>query len=125
MLGEGGFLSADRSFFGPLLDFCKSKKIPIWADEIQTFTRTGEFFAFETLGIGEFIDLCTIAKTAQNGATLYTEEMKPDAGLLGGTFMGSTAALSAGLEILTILEEGGFMGPNGRSADPSKISSAC
>lgn len=114
MLGEGGFLSADRSFFAPLLDFCKSKKIPVWADEIQTFTRTGEFFAYETLGIGDFIDICTVAKTVQNGATLYTEEMKPDAGLLGGTFMGSSAALSAGVEVLTILEEGGFMGPSGR-----------
>ncbi len=114
MLGEGGYASADRDFFIPLLDFCKSKKIPIWADEIQTFTRTGEFFAYETLGIGEYVDLCTIAKTAQNGATLYTEEMKPDAGLLGGTFAGSSASLAAGHEVLTVLEEGGYMGPQGR-----------
>jgi 4-aminobutyrate aminotransferase-like enzyme len=114
MLGEGGFFAANKEFFLPLLDFLKSKNIPIWADEVQTFTRTGEFFAYETLGIGQYIDICTIAKTAQNGATLYTEEMKPDAGLLGGTFAGSSASLSAGLEVLTILEEGGYMGANGR-----------
>ncbi|MGE0634779.1 MAG: aminotransferase class III-fold pyridoxal phosphate-dependent enzyme, partial [Pseudobdellovibrionaceae bacterium] len=65
MLGEGGYKRAPREFFVPLLEFCKEKKIAVWADEIQTFTRTGEIFAFETLGIGEYIDLCTIAKTAQ------------------------------------------------------------
>jgi 4-aminobutyrate aminotransferase-like enzyme len=63
MLGEGGYRAANREFYIPLLDFCRSKGIPIWADEIQTFTRTGNFFAFETHGIGEYIDICTIAKT--------------------------------------------------------------
>jgi acetylornithine/N-succinyldiaminopimelate aminotransferase len=71
-------------------------------------------FAFETLGIGKYIDLCTIAKTAQNGATFFTEEFKPDPGLLGGTFSGSTPALSAGLEILNMLENDGYLGPNGK-----------
>ncbi|MBX3017013.1 MAG: aminotransferase class III-fold pyridoxal phosphate-dependent enzyme [Bdellovibrionaceae bacterium] len=113
MLGEGGYRPAPREFFVPLLEFCREKKIPVWADEVQTFTRTGEFFAFETLGIGEYIDLCTIAKTAQVGATLYTEEMNPAPGLIAGTFSGSTAALASGLEILNIMEEG-YMGPNGR-----------
>lgn len=116
MLGEGGYRPAPREFFVPLLEFCREKKIPVWADEVQTFTRTGEFFAFETLGIGEYIDLCTVAKTAQIGATLYTEEMNPAPGLIAGTFSGSTAALSAGLEILNILDEGGYTGPHGRIA---------
>ena len=114
MLGEGGYRAANREFFVPLLEFCKSKKIPIWADEIQTFTRTGNFFAYETLGIGEYIDVCTIAKTAQNGATIFTEEMKPDAGLLGGTFSGATPNLRAGLEIMNMLESEGYMGPRGK-----------
>jgi acetylornithine/N-succinyldiaminopimelate aminotransferase len=113
MQGEGGFLSADKSFFAPMLDFCKSKNIPIWLDEVQTFTRTGEFFAFETLDLGDYVDLCTIAKTALNGATLYTDAMKPDPGLLGGTFAGSSATLTAGLEVLNILDDG-YMGTNGR-----------
>lgn len=114
MLGEGGYRSAPREFFIPILEFCKSKGIPIWADEIQTFTRTGNFFAFETCGFGEYVDVCTIAKTAQNGATLYTEEFNPQPGLIAGTFSGSTAALTAGNEILRMLEEDGFMGPEGR-----------
>lgn len=113
MLGEGGYRPAPREFFIPMLEFCREKKIPVWADEVQTFTRTGEFFAFETLGIGEYVDLCTVAKTAQIGATLYTEEMNPAPGLIAGTFSGSTAALAAGLEILNMMDEG-FLGPKGR-----------
>ena len=113
MLGEGGYQAAPREFFLPLLDLCKEKKIAIWADEVQTFSRTGELFAFETLDIGNYVDICTIAKTAQVGATLYTEEYNPQPGLIAGTFSGSTAALSAGCEILDMLQEG-FLGPQGR-----------
>jgi 4-aminobutyrate aminotransferase-like enzyme len=114
MLGEGGYRAATHEFFVPLLDFLKSKGIPIWADEIQTFSRTGNFFAYETLGIGEYIDVCTIAKTAQNGCTFFTEEFKPDAGLLGGTFSGTSPAMRAGLEIISMLENDGYLGPQGR-----------
>ena len=114
MLGEGGYRAANREFFLPLLEFCKQQAIPVWADEIQTFARTGNFFAYETYGIGEFIDICTIAKTAQVGATLFTPEFKPDPGLLGGTFSGTTAAFRAGLEILNMMEAEGYMGPNGK-----------
>jgi acetylornithine/N-succinyldiaminopimelate aminotransferase len=117
MLGEGGYMPAPREFFLPLVDFCKEKGIPVWADEVQTFSRTGEMFAFETLDLGSYIDLCTIAKTAQVGATLYTEEMNPAPGLIAGTFSGTSPALSAGLEILTMLTEGGFLGPQGRIMD--------
>lgn len=120
MQGEGGYQSAPREFFVPLFEFCKEKKIAIWADEVQTFTRTGELFAFETLNIGQYIDICTIAKTAQNAATLYTEEYNPKPGLIAGTFSGSTPTLTAGLEILDILTTENFLGPNGRIADINK-----
>jgi 4-aminobutyrate aminotransferase-like enzyme len=113
MLGEGGYQAAPREFFVPMLEFCKEKGIAIWADEVQTFTRTGELFAFETLGLGQYIDICTIAKTAQVGATLYTEEYNPKPGLIAGTFSGSSTSLSVGIEILDMLQEG-FLGKNGR-----------
>lgn len=114
MLGEGGYRAANNAFYVPLLEFCKTNGIAVWADEIQTFTRTGNFFAFETLCIGQYVDICTVAKTGQNGATLFTEEFKPDPGLLGGTFSGSTPALRAGLEIFKMLDEEGYMGPSGK-----------
>ncbi len=113
MLGEGGYQAAPREFFVPLLEFCKSQGIAVWADEVQTFTRTGELFAFETLALGQYIDICTIAKTAQVGATLYTEEYNPKPGLIAGTFSGSSVSLSVGSEILDMLQEG-FLGAEGR-----------
>lgn len=113
MLGEGGFVPTPREFFLPMLEFCKQHKIAIWADEVQTFARTGEFFAFETMDLGQYVDLVTIAKTVQLGATLYTEEYNPKPGLMAGTFSGGSSAMTAGLEIINMLEEG-FLGPNGR-----------
>lgn len=113
MLGEGGFQPVPREFYVPMLEFCKQQNIAIWADEVQTFTRTGEFFAYETMDLGQYVDLVTIAKTVQLGATLYTEHYNPKPGLIAGTFSGGSASLSAGLEILEMLEEG-YVGPNGR-----------
>jgi acetylornithine/N-succinyldiaminopimelate aminotransferase len=113
MLGEGGYQAAPREFFIPMLEFCKEKGIAIWMDEVQTFTRTGELFAFETLGLGQYVDICTIAKTAQVGVTLYTEEYNPKPGLIAGTFSGATSSMMAGMEMLDMLQEG-FLGPKGR-----------
>lgn len=113
MLGEGGFIPTPREFYLPMLEFCKQNKIAVWADEVQTFARTGEFFAFETMDLGTYIDIVTIAKTVQLGATLYTEEYNPKPGLIAGTFSGGSSAMSAGLESIHMLEEG-YLGPNGR-----------
>lgn len=113
MLGEGGFNPTPREFYVPMLEFCKKNNIAVWADEVQTFARTGEFFAFETMDLGQYVDIVTIAKTVQLGVTLYTEEYNPKPGLIAGTFSGGTASMSAGLEILNMLEEG-YLGPNGR-----------
>ena len=113
MLGEGGYQAAPREFFIPLLETCKKHGIAIWADEVQTFARTGEFFAFETLQIGEYIDLCTVAKTVQLGATFYTNEYNPKPGLVAGTFSGATVSMTAGMEMIQMLQEG-YFGPEGR-----------
>lgn len=113
MLGEGGFVPVPREFYVPMLEFCKEKNIAIWVDEVQTFARTGEFFAFETMDLGQYVDIVTIAKTVQLGATLYTEEYNPKPGLIAGTFSGGSTSMSVGLEILNMLEEG-LIGPQGR-----------
>lgn len=113
MLGEGGFQPVPREFYVPMLEFCREHHIAVWADEVQTFARTGEFFAYETMDLGQYVDLVTIAKTVQLGATFYTEEYNPKPGLIAGTFSGSTPSMAAGMEILNILEEG-FLGPQGR-----------
>jgi 4-aminobutyrate aminotransferase-like enzyme len=114
MLGEGGYRTAPREFFVPILEFCKEQHIAIWADEVQTFMRTGELFAFETLGLGQYIDLCTVAKTLQTGATLFTEEYNPKPGLIAGTFSGASASLAAGIASLEILTKEGYLGADGK-----------
>ncbi len=114
--GEGGFNVAPKEFFVPMLEICKKEGIPVWLDEVQTFMRTGEFFCFESLGIGEYVDVCTVAKTLQNGATFFTEELNPQPGLISGTFSGSTVSLSAGVAILNELDNGKYMGANGHIA---------
>lgn len=114
MLGEGGYQPAPREFFIPLLEFCKSRGIAIWVDEVQTFCRTGELFAFETLNFGEYVDIVTIAKTAQLGATLYTEEFNPKPGLISGTFSGSTVSMTTGMTMIEMLKNDGFLGAQGR-----------
>lgn len=116
MLGEGGYKVPLREDLLPLLDFCKQQKIAIWADEIQTFCRTGEFFAYETLDFGDYVDIVTVAKTVQVGATLYTEEYNPQPGLIAGTFAGSSVALKAGRRILDVLDKQSFMGSQGKVA---------
>ncbi|MEQ1878677.1 MAG: aminotransferase class III-fold pyridoxal phosphate-dependent enzyme [Bdellovibrionia bacterium] len=114
--GEGGFRVGPREYFVPMLEFCKEKGIAIWLDEVQTFGRTGSLFAFETLDLGQYADLVTVAKILQVGATLWTEEYNPKPGLIAGTFAGTTSALAVGYEILQMLENDGYFGPNGKIA---------
>lgn len=112
--GEGGFKIATRDFWVPLLEYCKEKGIPVWVDEIQTFLRTGNFFAFETLNLGKYIDICTVAKSIQVAATFYTKEFNPKPGLIAGTFASSSVALSAGYATLNYLEEEKCLGGGGK-----------
>lgn len=114
MQGEGGFNVAPRDYFLPMLELCKNEKIPVWFDEVQTFCRTGEFFAFQKMDLGEYVDVVTVAKSLQGAATLYTEEMNPQPGLISGTFAGSTVALNTGRRILDFLDTDEFMGPKGK-----------
>ncbi len=114
MQGEGGYNVAPREFFLPLFELCKKHGIPIWADEVQTFCRTGQFFASQTLDLVSYIDICTVAKALQNGAALYTDEMNPKPGLIAGTFSGSSVALTVGKAILNKLKTENYMGSEGK-----------
>ena len=120
VLGEGGYKVAPREFFIPLLEECKKEGIAIWLDEIQTFCRTGEFFAYQTLDLGEYVDVVTVAKALQLAATLYTSKYNPGPGLIAGTFAASTVQLHLGLRILEILDGEGYMGPSGKTVSIHK-----
>lgn len=114
--GEGGFNIGPREFFEPLMQLCRESGIPVLVDEIQTFGRTETMFHFESLGLGEYVDVVTIGKMSQVCACLYTEEMNPKPGLLSGTFIGSSVGLQVGKKMLETMRDGGYYGPDGRIA---------
>jgi 4-aminobutyrate aminotransferase-like enzyme len=114
--GEGGFKSAPREWYVSVLDEAKKAGLAIWMDEIQTFGRTGELFAFQKFGLESYVDVVTIGKMLHACGLLFTEEYNPKPGLVAGTFSGSTVALRTGRRVLELLEQEGCLGKNGKIA---------
>lgn len=112
--GEGGgFASAPRAWWVAILSHAKSKGLGIWFDEVQTIGRTGELFAYQRFGLGEYADVVSCAKPIQAGAVLWTKDYAPKAGLIGGTFAGSSGTLAMGAKIVDLLCEGNYFGEQG------------
>ncbi len=114
--GEAGFYTAPKEFFEPLMKICKENKIAVFADEVQSFARTEALFAYQMLGLQNYIDIAGIGKLSQVCATLFTEEYKPRPGLLSQTFTGSTAAILSCIKILEMLKDEIYYGKTGRMA---------
>lgn len=115
--GEGGIYPGHRDFFIPLFEICKQENIAIFADEVQTFGRTHQPFAFQHFGLETYIDIAAVGKLTQLCATLFSSTYRPKAGLLSQTFTASSAALFAA-EILCkqLLATPDLYGDNGRLA---------
>jgi len=116
VLGEGGFYPGNREFFVPLLEILKEHSVAVLFDEIQTFSRTTELFAFQHFGLDEYVDVVTIGKSSQICATLFSDAFNPRPGLLSQTFTGATSALFASRVIVEELLNGGYFGPEGTIA---------
>jgi len=116
VLGEGGFHPGQRDFFLALVDVALQRDIAIMVDEIQTFSRTTELFAYQHFGLDNYVDVVTIGKSSQVCATLFRDEYKPGPGLLSQTFTASTSALFAAGVIVRSLIEGDYFGPDGKIA---------
>ncbi len=114
--GEGGYYAAPREFFIALIDCLREKNIPVFIDEIQTFGRTTRLFAFQHLELDEIVDVVTIGKMSQVCATLFADHMKPRPGLVSQTFTGSTTSIHAARFIVDQLQQGSFLGSEGRTA---------
>jgi len=113
--GEGGaFRQAPRDWWVPVIEHAKSRGLAIWMDEVQTFARTGELFAFQRLELGSYVDVVSVAKPLHAAAVLWTEAFTPKPGLVAGTFSTSGANLATGAKIIEMLTEEGFIGPEGR-----------
>ena len=114
--GESGFRTAPREFFVPLMETLKEHGVAVWIDEIQTFGRTGELFAFQRLALTEYVDVVTVGKMLQNSAVLFRPEYQPDPGLISGTFAGSTVGMAVGRRIVEKLVSENYFGPEGKIA---------
>jgi len=114
--GEGGIRPAPRSFFEPLMERCREAGIAVWVDEVQTFGRTPELFAYRTLELEEHVDLVTVGKMLQGSAVLFRRAYNPKPGLVAGTYAGSTVGLAVGARVIERMEDEGYLGPDGRIA---------
>ena len=94
---------------------CKAHNIAIIADEIQTFGRTEELFAFHRFGLKDLVDVVTIGKIAHACATLWRKEFNPKPKLLSQTFTASTTAIRATLFMLRYLLQNDFYGDHGKN----------
>ncbi len=114
--GEGGFHVGDTQFFRALMEVCHSNHIAVIVDEIQTFGRTSNLFAYQYFKVDDLVDIVTIGKLAQVCATLFRSQYKPKPGLLSQTFTSSTIALKAGHYIVQQLLDRHFFGIEGKIA---------
>lgn len=112
--GEGGFHAGTTEFFKALMQVLKEHDIPIFIDEIQTFGRTPQLFAYQYFHLEEYVDIVSIGKLSQVCATLFRASLKPKAGLLSQTFTSSTVALQTGHWIIQHLLSDHFYGPTGK-----------
>jgi 4-aminobutyrate aminotransferase-like enzyme len=114
--GEGGIRTAPREFFEALMVRCREARIAVWVDEVQTFGRTGELFAFQTLDLAEHVDVVTAGKMLQGSAVLVTRPYNPRPGLIAGTYAGATVGMAVGARLIERLESEGYLGADGRTA---------
>jgi acetylornithine/N-succinyldiaminopimelate aminotransferase len=116
--GEGGFNFAPREYYIAVFEAAKKAGLAIWLDEIQSFGRTGQLFAFQTFGLQQYVDVVSTAKMLHASMVLYTEEYNPKPGLVAGTFTGTSASLRVARRVLELLDQG-YYGPSGRIAQLS------
>jgi acetylornithine aminotransferase len=114
--GEGGFNAGTREFFVAVLDLLKQSGVAVWFDEIQTFARTTQPFAFQHFGLDAYPDVVTVGKLTQVCATLFADPYVPKPGLVSQTFTASTSAILAAQVILDHLKQnaGKYFGADGR-----------
>jgi 4-aminobutyrate aminotransferase-like enzyme len=96
------------------MERCRQAGVAVWVDEVQTFARTGELFAFQTLGLEGLVDVVTLGTVLQASAVLFTHAYNPRPGLIAGTYAGSSVGMAVGARIIERLQEEGYLGPEGR-----------
>lgn len=112
--GEGGYWVGHTDFFKAIIEVCKKNDVSVIIDEVQTFMRTKEMFAFQYFGLDQDVDLVNIGKNSQICATIYRADHKPQPGLISQTFTSSGAAISAAHYIINEVANNGYLGNEGK-----------
>jgi acetylornithine/N-succinyldiaminopimelate aminotransferase len=112
--GEGGIRPASPAFLQGLRDVCDEKDLMLVFDEVQCgVARTGTLYAYEQYGI--IPDILASAKGIGGGfpmgACLATERAAAGmvAGTHGSTYGGNPLACAAGMAVLDVILEPGFL----------------
>ena len=114
--GEAGIVAGNRDYYVQLFELAKKHGLYIWIDEVQSFGRTHELFAFQHFNLDEYVDIVTVGKALQVCGVLFSNDLNPKPGLVSGTFNGALSAVIAGQKIVRYLTEGNFFGSDGRIA---------
>lgn len=112
--GEGGYWVGHEDFFKAIIEECKKNNVSVIIDEVQTFMRTEEMFAFQYFKLDKLVDMVNIGKNSQICATIYREDHKPRPGLISQTFTSSGSAINAGYYIINEVANQGYLGKEGK-----------
>lgn len=112
--GEGGYWVGHEDFFKAIIEECKKNNVSVIIDEVQTFMRTEEMFAFQYFKLDKLVDMVNIGKNSQICATIYREDHKPRPGLISQTFTSSGSAINAAYYIINEVANNGYLGKDGK-----------
>ncbi len=112
--GENGSWVGNTEFFEALIKVCRDNNVSVFVDEVQTFMRTHELFAFQHFKLDQHVDVVSIGKNSQVCATLFSDDHKPKPGLMSQTFTGASAQIAAGHRIISEVVNGDYLGKNGK-----------
>ncbi|MFK7738219.1 MAG: aminotransferase class III-fold pyridoxal phosphate-dependent enzyme [Pirellulaceae bacterium] len=113
--GEGGYYAGCTEYFEKLIARAKEDNVLIIFDEVQTFGRLSQPFAFQHFKLDAHADIVTIGKISQLCATLYQAELQPKGPLLSQTFTAASSSLEASLVVLDEMEATGCYGVDGQN----------
>lgn len=113
--GEAGCYPGKPEFFIEIMRRLKQHGIAVIVDEVQSFGRTENLFAFQSFGLQEYVDIVTVGKLLHLCATLYTSDFRPKPGLIAQTYTASTSSIYAARTIIHSLLNEGYLGHNGKN----------
>ena len=114
--GENGSWVGNTEYFEALIKVCREHNVSVLIDEVQSFARTTELFAFQYFKLDKLIDIVSVGKNSQVCATLFSDDHKPKPGLMSQTFTGSATQIAASYYVINSIVKGDYLGKNGKIA---------